>query len=772
MTMNIQKKMRSLEKEIQKHQDLYYKKNRSEMSDYDFDSLLKKLQKLEIEYPRYKSENSPTHIIGSDIDNAFQKRKHIFPVLSLSNTYTRQELMAWAKKITTTQKKYFHVQWKIDGATLVLHYKNGQLEHALTRGTGLVGDDVTNNALTIRDIPKIIKGKSHNIVVRGEVYMTYQDFSDFNDTFNLIYANPRNLSAGSLKQKKSSETAKRPLRWMAFNGSFLDNETNSIKYKRDEEILKAMEKMGLPMTVGRAHVPLNLLEKTVHGFEKEKNNLDFPVDGLVIKLDDLADRKKLGYTSNSPRWAVAYKFTPETAISTVISIDCSVGRTGRITPRVEIEPVSLSGSTVRYATLHNADFIKKLDIRIGSKVKLTKRGDIIPAIEEVLDTAKEKKRKELYYFPEKCPSCSTKLVRTPEFIEWLCPNPSCPAQMLKRIIFFCARKQMDISNMGEGICQTLFQKGLLLCIPDIYRLENHQEKLEKIPSFGKRSVEKVLAGITVSRRKEFQTLLLSLGLEEIGPNIAGLLIEAGYNSYIKLKQLVSLNPKMSHPKISYHGNTSVENKEKNLHALFCEFIREQEGLIKIKGIGRVRTQKILENIEENIEKLKLQKEEKEKEILEKAGYHQKRLQEIREKKLPIKLFLHWQKTLTQIKGIDLPTASTILRQMSDPKIQKLFEELGELGLSLEEKVKMANEKNDIHIAIFKNQIWCVTGSFLQFKPRDLAMTLIKKYGGKVSHNITSQTTHLLTGSGAGSKLEKAQKNKIKIVTEKEFLSMI
>ena len=685
-------RMAKLSKEIRKYQDLYYIKNQSLISDFSFDQLLEELKTLEKEYPELSSPDSPTRFVGSDSSSNFKKSKHSIPILSLGNTYNMGELLEWAHKTALGPKTRFHVQWKLDGATLVLYYEEGLLKRALTRGTGLVGDDVTENAFTIRSIPHSLK-RPVSLAVRGEVYMRYSDFEQFNQSFSMAYANPRNLAAGSLKHKKSSEVALRPLRWLAFDGEISIKGRRKRGYKSDLEVLREMKALGLPLSPSREEVcvPLSDLEKTIEEFSHDKKKLDFPVDGLVIKLDNLSLRRTLGSTANAPRWAVAYKFEPEYAISTVRAIESFVGRTGRVTPRATLDPVALAGTTVQHATLHNADFVKKLDLRLGSQVRISKRGDIIPAIEEVL----KKGRAKPYSFPEECPSCHSRLSRDKDMVDWLCLNKECPGKLLSRIVFFCARKQMDIASLGEKVCELLFEKSFLRSIPDIYDLHRHKDELEKLDGLGKRSVELLLDGVEASKKKSFQTLLASLGLLEIGPNVSELLLEAGHNSYTKILK------------------------------------------VSVK--------------EDALEKIK----------------------EIKEAKMPSKkasdLFKEYFAELSQIHGIGWRTARAIIEQFNEKEIQELFSRLQSQGLKLhKEEVKQDPSLSPI----FAGQSWCITGSFSHFKPRDLAAEEIKKRGGKVLTSPSSKTTRLLAGEGAGSKLEKAKKLGIQIISEEEFLKSL
>jgi DNA ligase (NAD+) len=526
---SIEKQIRKLEEEIRRHQHLYYVENKPSISDKDFDLLFKKLQDLEEKYPQFASSNSPTKTVGSDLDNQFEKVKHKIPVLSLENTYNSGELLEWATKIGLDQE--FSVEWKIDGASLVLYYENGELERAVSRGTGGVGDDITENIKTIKTVPLVLSEKV-SIYVRGEVYMTFQDFEDYNSENGNKYANPRNLVSGSIKHKNSVQVVKRPLRVYTYD-AFLPGKQ---KISKHSEMLKYMQKLRLPVSTESKIVKGKDLVKTIEKFKSLKDDLAFPTDGLVIKLNDLQLREELGTTAHSPRWARALKFDALMKETRILKIDFAVGRTGKITPRAEVEPVQLAGTTVRFATLHNQDYINELGVGIGALVKVAKRGEIIPAVEAVVEPPPEG----VFQIPDHCPTCNTLTVKLDDFVDKFCPNKKCPSREMNQLIFFCQKKQMDIEGLGEKQIQNLYEKGFIRNIIDIYDLHKRKTELENLEGLGKKSVKIILDGIENSKKKDFQVLLPSLGFSEIGHKVTELLIENGYDSIDSLLQLVKL----------------------------------------------------------------------------------------------------------------------------------------------------------------------------------------------------------------------------------------
>lgn len=657
----IQEEMRALESEIRAHQYFYYLENSARISDKEFDLLFTKLKKLEAKYPDLVSEQTPTKLVGSDISvsSEFEKVKHKVPVLSLENTYSTEELLDWIQK--TDPEQIYSVEWKIDGASIVLYYEKGILKRAVTRGTGGVGDDITENIKTIQNIPHELKSKI-DLYVRGEVFMTFEDFEQFNEDFGGKYANPRNLTSGSIKHKYASEVAKRPLQIYTYDAYFPNGRKNIQTHK---QALELMKDEGLPLSPDTEFISLKEMEKHINRLKKKKDKMPFPIDGLVIKINNLALRDSLGETSHSPRWARAFKFDAMIQESIIEEIIPQVGRTGKITPRARIKPVQLAGTTVSYATLHNQDYISQLGVGIGAKVKISKRGEIIPAVEEVV----EQGLNGVYLLPKKCPSCNSKLQKVDESVDLFCINLSCPERMKHTIQFYCQKKQMDIDGLGERQIEIFFDKKWIQKIPDLYNLQNYKNEMEAMEGFGEKSVALILNGIEKSKSKSLRTLLPSLGLNELGHKVTELLIENGYESI-----------------------DSIIDLAKNKNAI---------------------------------------------------------------------------EILNSLHGIGPRTAEAIVKQLNDASVLEMIEKLKNSGLNFQAELV---EKSDIRI--FENQSWCVTGSFENFQPRDKAMDLIVRHGGRKVTSISSKTTHLLYGEGAGSKLSKAEELGITIINEKEFIDLL
>ena len=657
MSEEIKKKIKSLESEIRLHQKKYYLENSPTISDRDFDLIFRELIELEKKYPDYVSQNSPTKIVGSDLDNNFEKFKHSIPVLSLDNTYSTQELIDWAIKLS--KESLYSFEWKIDGASIVLYYKNGELDKAVTRGTGGVGDDITDNIRTIKNIPLVLS-KKMDLIVRGEVYMTFQDFDDFNQLNEGKYANPRNLTSGSIKQKNSSLVSNRPLKIAVYDAYFLKEN----KMKTHKEIIHFLEKESFPVLCDTQFKTIDSFEKVINEFKKRKEKIGFPTDGLVIKLNDINQRNLLGETSHSPRWARALKFEATLALTIIEDIDFAIGRTGKLTPRAKVTPVKLLGTTVTYATLHNQEFINEKKIGIGAKVKIAKRGEIIPAVEEVVEEPLS-----IFTLPDRCPSCDSKLSKKDDSVDFFCLNKNCSARIINSLIFFCQRKQMDIEGLGDKMIEFFYNKNIIHSIIDIYDLHNKREAIETLDGLGKKSVTIILDGIEKSKQKDLKLILPSLGFSEIGHKVTEILIESGYDDIDKILSAV---------------------KEKNATEKF-----------------------------------------------------------------------------TNIFGLGEKTIISIINEFSETNNISLIKNLQKRGLNFTATQKPKSSKS-----IFKDQTWCVTGSFGKFNPRDKAMELVVFYGGRKTSSITSKTTHLLLGEGAGSKLEKANSLGVKIISEKEFISIL
>jgi len=694
----IQKRITFLVSEVSRHQDLYYKKAAPEITDREYDALFDELTDLEKKYPAFALPDSPTKRVGSDLDNEFPEIRHPFPMLSLDKVYTPLELEKWIDKIEGEQEVSFVVEEKIDGSTIVLHYEDGLLVRAVTRGDGFVGNDITENIKTVRDIPLRLRAMVTS-VFRGEIYITKPDFEKLNREYENVYANPRNFAAGSLRRKKSSEVARVPLRAFMYEG--LSDEEGMNEHVH---VLHRLSELGFVVgsvgffkpgsrgesdaRPGEGHAEAGAPAEASAGYEgifhahpdwtsgsledmdayirkkmSERGKIPHEIDGLVAKVNEYTVRDALGYTAHHPRWAIAYKFEAPQAVSKILDINVQVGRTGRITPVARIKPVWISGSTVSNVTLHNQDFITSLDIAVGDTVSVSRRGDVIPAVEDVIEKNDQGKA---FRMPGRCPVCSTGIVQ--DGAHHFCRNRDCPARVFGRIVFFAGRGQMDIENLGAETVKKLIDLKLIRDIPDIYTFD--ADRLLNEEGFGEKKVALIREGIEKSKGQSFEAVLASLGLDEIGPKVVELLIDAGYRSIDEL----------------------------------------------IQAAGR-----------------------RDPEIF------------------------------SGIQGIGPKTAEKIIAQLTDPFVLDMIDKLKKAGLQF--SVSGTKEQETLP-GVFEGQVWCVTGSFEHFKPRERAMDEVKKRGGRVVSSVTGALTHLLVGENPGSKLEKAKKVYAAIVYEKEFLEML
>ncbi len=671
----VKEEISRLREKLYLYQHEYYVLARPSVSDSDYDAVFDRLLDLEKRYPEYSDDNSPTKRVGSDLASDLPEVSHSIPVLSLDKSYSSEELFSWIEKLNSNSG-FSHTiiaEEKIDGISIVLYYRNGLLDKAVTRGNGYSGNDVTENVKTIGSVPLKLK-ENIDLAARGEIYLPLDEFERINSQQKIPYANPRNLTAGTIRRKKSSEVKNIPLNIFIYEGYF-----TGINLNRHSDILVKMSDLGFRINRRTAVFTDSNKEKEelseifstedifniknyIEKETAERSSLGYEIDGLVFKINDIDEREALGYTGHHPRWAIAYKFESDEKESVVNSIDIQIGRTGRATPVARIEPVKIAGSTVSNVTLHNQDYINFLGLSEGDRVCVSKRGDVIPAVESVVE--KKDRGGSIWKMPDNCPFCGTRL--SSDGAHLFCTNTECIERKKGQLKFFVSREQMDIENLGYETLDFLIDEKLINEWSDIYNLD--YTVLEKYPGFGEKKINLIKAGVEKSREKSFITVLSALGIPDLGPKACELIIKSGLNT-----------------------------------------------LDKIMGAAE----------EENYE-----------------------------------LF-------TSINGIGIKTAETVIKYFTDRDFIDRVLKLREKGLNFSYDIK--DEKiNDS----MKNQVWCITGSFSNFKPRSEAAKEIEKRGGRTVSSITGKTTHLLAGESAGSKMKKAENAGIKIITEDIFLEMI
>ncbi len=514
-------KIEDIREKIRKYDALYYGQGISEISDTEYDQLYHELENLEREHPEYDSPDSPTKRVGSDLTKEFPKVIHRIPMMSIENTYAEEEVGKWVERLQRALPSAalsFVGELKVDGVALALIYEDGRLVRGITRGDGVVGDDVTANVRTIRSIPLTVKYKGP-FEVRGEVFMTFAAFTKLNERLcedgEKPMQNPRNTTAGTLKLQDSAEVAMRSLSFVAH---YLISDAHADSHAANLSFLTAI---GLPtVTHSRPLSTVDAVYAFCDDWKSKRSGLPFPVDGVVIKVDDLAHHKELGTTAKSPRWVIAFKYQPERAVTNVEKIDAQVGRTGVITPIARLTPVLLAGTTIRNATLHNYDEINRLGLREGDSVEIEKGGEVIPKVIQVLI---EQRPASISPFtpPASCPSCNSLLGKLTGEVALRCFNSSCPAQQFALLNHFVSRGAMDIRNLGPALLQQLLEKRLIASVADIYLLKIDQ--LAGLDRMGEKSAARVIASIETSKRAPLDRLINGLGIRMIGAQAAKVL---------------------------------------------------------------------------------------------------------------------------------------------------------------------------------------------------------------------------------------------------------
>ena len=520
--MDIQNTIQNLREELNQHNHNYYVLDQPTISDYEFDLKLAQLQNLENQYPEFFDESSPTQRVGGAITKNFETVPHEHRMYSLDNSYSKEDLIEWEKRIQKVLGDVpleYTCELKYDGASISITYENGKLKRAVTRGDGFQGDDVTNNIKTIKSIPLQLKGNfPDKFDVRGEIILPFAGFEKMNQELIEIgetpYSNPRNTASGSLKLQDSTEVAKRPLDCLLY---FLIG--NQLPFNSQIESLASARSWGFKAPK-EAKLASNLEEvfQFINYWDTHRHNLPYETDGVVVKVNSFQYQEELGYTAKSPRWAIAYKFKSEQVATRLNSISYQVGRTGAITPVANLEPVQLAGTIVKRASLHNADQIEKLDIRVGDTVFVEKGGEIIPKIIAV-DVAQRPLFTEITSYITHCPECQSELVRSEGEANHYCPNfYGCPPQIIGRIQHYISRKAMDIEGLGGETVALLFNNGLVRNYADLYELK--VEQILPLERMAQKSAENLVNGVALSKTIPFERVLFALGIRYVGETVA------------------------------------------------------------------------------------------------------------------------------------------------------------------------------------------------------------------------------------------------------------
>jgi DNA ligase (NAD+) len=592
--MNIEEKIENLREQIREHDYKYYVLADPSISDEEYDKLIKELEKLEQENPRLITPDSPTQRVGKDLTKVFNPVNHKIPMLSLANTYNEEELFDFDRRVRDAlpddEKIEYVVELKIDGASVSLHYFNGYLNTAATRGDGFIGEEITTNVKTIKAVPLKLKKISSfpyslkDLEVRGEIFINAEDFLKLNkereEKGEKLFANPRNSAAGTLKMQDPKIVAKRPLNIFVY--TLISPGDNLVSQYENLNILK---KLGFKVN---PEVKLcNNIEQVLEvcrQFEEKRESLEYEIDGAVIKVNSLAQQKVLGNIAKSPRWAVAFKFKARQAFTRINKILWQVGRIGTLTPVADLQPVFLSGSTISRATLHNFDEIKRKDIREGDKVVIEKGGDVIPKVVSVVLNERGRNSKSVQP-PENCPVCSSSLFKPEGEVAYYCINSECPAQVKGRIGHFAARGAMDIEGLGDALINLFVETGFLKTYADIYDLKEKREELINIERLGEKSVDNLLNSIEKSKKQPFAKVLFALGIRYVGAGAAKKLADSLYSidNLIKASEEEISSIHEIGPSISGSVKKFFSNKN-NLHII--ERLKKQG--LQFSGVSKIK----------------------------------------------------------------------------------------------------------------------------------------------------------------------------------------
>ncbi len=671
---DVQEKYTKLRNEIEYHNNLYYNEDKPIISDMEYDALMRELKQLEQEYPELlkneeNGESSPTEKVGGTASEKFSKVRHRVPMLSLSNTYNISEIEDFNKRIEKiilsenvkehSKELEYILELKLDGLSISLIYENGVLVQAVTRGDGQVGEDVTENIMEIRTIPKKLK-KNVSLEVRGEIILPISSFNRINqereDDGEDVFANPRNAASGTIRQLDKTIVAERGLDCYLY---YLVNAEN-YGINTHLESIEYIEKLGFKTTkIFEKYTDFKELEKSIDKWHNDRKKLDYETDGLVIKVNNFALYETLGYTTKSPRWAIAYKFPAEQVKTKLMDVTFQVGRTGVITPVAELEAVNLSGSVVKRASLHNFDEIRRKDIKIGDNVIVEKAAEIIPQVVNVVFDDRTGQEIEIQE-PTNCPVCNSELAHEEGLVALKCHNPLCPEKVKRQIAYFVSRDAMNISGLGDKIVEKFIELGKIKTIVDIYSLEKYREELENLEKMGKKSVDNLINSIESSKNRDFSKVLYALGIPFVGKFNANLLTKT-------FKNIENLK------------NQSIEN------------------LLAVKGIGD-------------------------------------------------------------------KVAVAVNTFLNDENNWKIITDLQNIGLQF-----AVDETNSEEIADnpIKDKNFLATGKLQKYKRNDIKDIILSK-GGNYLSAVSKNLDFLIAGEKAGSKLEKAEKLGVRILTEDEF----
>ena len=794
------KRHAQLAEEIHAHDRAYYVEAQPKISDRDYDRLYHELLELEKEFPELAAPDSPSQRVGGAPLSAFKSVRHSVPMLSLDNTYSEEEIRDFVKrleKLLPGEKLDWVVEPKVDGVAISLRYENGVLVTGATRGNGTEGDDVTANLKTIRSVPLKVAAPQM-LEVRGEVFMPVAGFEKLNAERKAageeLYGNPRNTAAGSLKQLDPKIVATRPLDVVIYGIA----ELGAQSIASQSELLAWLKKLGFktPEKIWHCHSAEELIA-AIHELDQIRKKFPYETDGAVIKLNSFAQRERAGFTAKAPRWAIAYKYAPEQAETKLNSITIQVGRTGALTPVAELEPVFLAGSTISRATLHNEDYIREKDIRIGDTVTIEKAGEVIPAVVNVVLKKRPKPEPPEFNFSKhlkgKCPICGGEIARDPEFSVWRCLNiAGCPAQSVRRLEFMAQRRALDIESMGGVVSEKVIESGLVKEPLDLFELK--ADRLGKLNlgthdeprTFGERNATKVIEALERAKTFSLARWLYAFGIANVGEATAFYIGKCHLDfqdvANSNLLKLVSDEGKLRSK--DFVGDPNGERSDETLIArrksVWVLIRQEIDRRSKLAETLRHEVENERLRISREIESLSSQQEElenkvalhKEQQKEKPSGQREKLPEELQKRRAKVKgrlaileEHLHKAGMPDELGPVVAESTLDFFGSKTGKKILSRLRDLeiwpqGGLAHSTLEKVQ-----------VLAGKTFVLTGS-LPTLSRDEASALIRDAGGNVTGSVSKNTDFLLAGEEAGSKLNKAKELGVKILTEKDFLALL
>ena len=708
------KRVARLRLEIEEHNRRYYEETAPTISDREYDRLYAELVDLETRFPQLMTPNSPTQRVGGKPLQAFAQIEHRVPMLSLDNTYSEEEVANFYARITRllpNEKIPVVVEPKVDGVAVSLLYENGKLKYAATRGDGLVGDDITQNIRTIRSVPERLRGAAPRILeVRGEAFMDKEGFAKLNEERSKsglpLLANPRNAAAGSLKQLDPSLVAKRPL-GIVFYGT---GATEGVDLELHSQVLSLFKKLGLPHSERwRLADSVEGVLRAIRELDKIRGGFAYQTDGAVVKVDSFAQRERLGFTAKSPRWAIAYKYAAERVETRLIDIVVQVGRTGILTPVAVLEPITVSGSRVSRATLHNEDEIKRKDIRIGDTVVIEKAGEVIPAVIEVVKSKRPRGARSFNFFEHihgKCPVCGGPVRRDSQFVAWRCENVQCPAQTTRRLEFFAARGALDIESVGGIVADKLVERGLAREPLDLFELKiEHLAKLnlgtDEAPRvFGEKNATKAVRAVERAKTLPLSRWLFALAIPDVGKTTATQLARFHEN----IEDVADST--LLRDVVDYHAKGKSEHKEIAERLIRAGFAKRSKSKIgKQSGI------------------------------------------------------------VTEVGPV---VAKSVLDFFASDAGKTILRRTRQLGIEPKSEKISTKRAADLPLA---GKTFVLTGT-LPSMTRDEATGKIEALGGHVSGSVSNNTDYVLAGAEPGSKIDKAKHLGVRVIDEAEFRKML